>query len=276
LIAFATVLATVVCLSAQEPKEILRRALERDAKNIELLNTYMYEKTAVITTYEKDGAAKKREETVDEVYHIDGTEVEKTIRKNGKPLSEKEQAEEQKKFDKAVAKIRNESASERAKRRGETDKDKREEIEARREVLEAFDVKLHGVEDVNGRQCWKLEGVQRADFKGKGRRADQLKKMRGLVWIDQQSYEWAKMDLDSTDTISFGWFLFRLQKGARVTISQRLVNGEVWLPAKVDVRADARLLGKMLRVGIDVRYDNYRKFAVDSKLVTEADLESKR
>jgi hypothetical protein len=258
-------------LMAQDPKEILRRALERDERNYDILNTYVYEKTSLVTVYEKDGSTKKTIENVDEVYHIDGTEVEKAIRKNGKPLSDKEQAEEQKKFDKAVEKIKNESPKERAKRRGETEKDKREEVESRREVLEAFDVKLHGVEDVNGRACWKLEGIPRGEFRGKGRRADQLKKMAGFAWIDQESHEWAKMDLTTSDTMSFGWFILRLQKGARFSITQRKVNDEVWLPAKLDVRADARVIGKMMRVGVDVRFDKYRKFSVDSKLITEAE-----
>jgi hypothetical protein len=77
------------------------------------------------------------------------------------------------------------------------------------------------------------------------------------------------MELDSIDTISFGWFLFRLQPGARILIDQRWINNEVWLPVHVDVHADARLLGKMLRVDISQDYRNFRKFSSDSRLIVE-------
>jgi hypothetical protein len=91
--------------------------------------------------------------------------------------------------------------------------------------------------------------------------------VKGVVWIDQETYELTRMELDTHETISFGWFLVRLQPGAKIRLDQTLVNNEVWLPKEIDIRADARLLGKMLRVGIEIRYDKFRKFSSDSKLV---------
>lgn len=252
---------------AQDPKEIMRRAMERDERNLALLDTYIFERRTVEKTFDKDGTLKQDTLKVHEVFHVDGSEIERLLEKNGKPLSPKEQAEEQKRVDKEIEKIRTESPKQRAKRRGETEKDRREEIEARREVLEAFDFKLTGVESIRGRPCWGIRGDPKPGFNGKGRRADQMKKVKGTVWIDQQTHEFTRMELDTHDTISFGWFLLRLQPGARIRLEQTLINDEVWLPTEIDVRADARLLGKMLRVGIEVRYDKFRKFSSDSKLI---------
>lgn len=254
---------------AQSGQEILEKALERDERNYEVLNTYTYREKSIVTTYEKDGREKKSTTTVKDVFHVDGTQVELLLEKDGKPLTGKDKEKEQQRFDKEVAKIKKESPSERAKRRRETDKDKKEEAESRREILDAFNAVLEGEETVNGRVCWRLRGDPRPGFKGKGRRADQLEKLLGKAWVDKSTYEWVKLDLNSTDTLSFGWFIFRLQKGAKIGIEQTLVNNEVWLPKSVDVRADARLLGKMLRLGINVDYSDYRKFSTDSKLTID-------
>jgi hypothetical protein len=252
---------------AQDPREIIAKALARDEKNYELLNTYTYEKLAIIKSLEKDGDVKKTEERLEEVIHIDGTEIERLVAKNGKPLSEKEAAAEQRKVDKEIEKIKKESPKERAKRRGETEKDLQEEREARREVLEAFDFRLLGVAVHNGRDCWQIEGKPKPGWKGKGRRASQMRSLEGRLWVDQQTFEWVRMELDSLDTISFGWFLFRLQQGAKIRIEQAYINNEVWLPTQVEIRADARVLGKMLRVDLTQQYRNFRKFSTDSTLI---------
>lgn len=265
---YLLVLLAAVTLQAQDAKQIMQRALERDERNLAILDTYMYERRTLQRSFEKNGTLKETKDKVHEVFHIDGAEIERLIEKDGKPLSAKEQAEEQKRVDKEIAKIRSESPKQRAKRRGETEKDRREEIEARREVLEAFDFQLIGTESIAGRQCWGIRGIPKGNFQGKGRRADQMKKVKGTAWIDQQSYELTRLEMDTHDTLSFGWFLLRLQPGAKIRMEQTLVNNEVWLPKEIDVRADARILGKMLRVGVELRYSNFKKFSSDSKLVT--------
>ncbi len=259
--------AASVALLAQDPKEIVRLSLERDWRNVDALNRYAYEKRSVVQSLDKEGRVKDTKDRLEEVIHIDGTEIERLVEKDGKPLSAKEAAKEQKRVDEQIEKIKRESAKDRAKRRGETDKDKREEREARQEVLEAFDFRLLGEEVKSGHGCWIIEGQPKPGWKGKGRRADQFKALAGRLWIDQQSHEWVRMELDSIDTISVGWFLFRLQKGAKIEVEQFRVNDEIWVPKHVDVRADARVLGKMIRVDINVAYANFRKFSSDSKLI---------
>ncbi|MDX2266725.1 MAG: hypothetical protein NW208_01380 [Bryobacter sp.] len=256
-----------LALFAQDPKEILAKALDRDQNNTELLNTYSYQKYSVVEYLEKNGAVKRRQTRLEDVFYVDGTEIERLLEKDGKPLSEKEQAEEQKKVDKAIAKIKNESPGERAKRRGEREKDKREEAEARREVLDAYDLKLAGTEEQLGYQCWRIEGTPRAGWKGKGRRAKQIQALEGKLWVDQGTNEWIRMELRSIDTLSFGWFLFRLQKGAEVEITQAQINNEVWLPQTVHIRADARVLGKMMRINLRQTYKNFKKFSAESQLI---------
>lgn len=254
-------------LLGQDAREIVKRSLEREERNFALLNTYLFEERTIAKTLDKNGQVKNTTDTTNEVFYVDGSRLERKVAKDGQPLSASEAEKEKKRIDKEIEKIGKESPSARAKRRGETDKDKKEEVEFRRQVLDAFDFRLHGEEIRNGRTCWKIEGTPRPGYKPRGKRADWLTKLRGMLWIDKASSEWSGMELDSTDTIAFGWFLVRLQGGAKVKVSQALVNGEIWLPQTVEVRADARLLGKMLRVQVESRYDKFRKFSSDSQLI---------
>lgn len=264
---FALLLLSAVTVFAADPREIITKALERDSRNLELLNTYMFERKTVQHNYNKQGKLEKTTEELHEVFHVDGSEIERLIAKNGKPLSPSEQQQEQRRVDKLISKINSESPKDRARRRGETEKDRREEQEARREMLDAFQFTMTGEETLGGRLCWGIRGEPRPGFTGKGRRADQMRKVRGTVWIDQATYELVRMDLNTHETISLGWFLLRLQPGAQIHLEQSLINNEVWLPVTVGIRADARVLGKMLRVGINMEYSKFRKFSSDSKLV---------
>ncbi len=256
-----------VVASAQDAKDIFRRAMERDVNNLAVRDTYMYERRTHLRVYDKDGRIKEDKLKLHEVFHVDGSEIERLLEKDGKPLSAKDQAGENHRVDREIEKIRKESPTQRAKRRGETDKDRREEIQERREVLDAFDFKLVGVDTINGRKSWGIRGTPRPGFQGRGRRADMMKKVGGVAWIHQDTYELARLEMESSDTISMGWFLFRLQPGAKFRIEQTVVNNEVLLPREVDIRADARLLGRMMRVGLEIRYGKFRKFSSDSKLL---------
>lgn len=263
------ILLLSVCglLLGQDAREIVKRSLEREERNFALLNTYLYEERTITKQFDKNGTVKETEDKTSEVFYVDGSRLERLVAKNGKALSAAEAEKEQKRIDKEIEKIGKESPSARAKRRGESEKDKKEEIEFRRQVLDGFDFVLHGEETRNGRACWKIEGKPKAGYKPRGKRADWLSKMQGLMWIDKESSEWSAMEVDSLDTISFGWFLVRLQAGAKVKVSQALVNGEIWLPKSVEIRADARILGKMVRLSVDSRYDKFRKFSSDSQLI---------
>ena len=76
------------------------------------------------------------------------------------------------------------------------------------------------------------------------------------------------------DTISFGWFVARLGKGARLRFEQVRVNQEVWLPSHIGVAASARVaLLKRYSVEQDITYKRYRKFQADSRIVSTQELE---
>ncbi len=97
-----------------------------------------------------------------------------------------------------------------------------------------------------------------------------LLKLRGRMWIDKVTYQWAKVEAETTDTISWGLFLARLNPGATLVFEQAEVNSELWLPRRLVVRGSGRVgLIKRLSEDQEIEWSNYKKFSVDSKIVTK-------
>lgn len=272
-----SILVRILCLamavtwvaSGEDVKEIFRRAVEKDERNYGVRDQYTFREESTVEFLEKDGRTKSVQRRTKEVLFYDGTQLERLVAKDGKPLSEKEAREEKERIDREIAKMKRESPAARAKRRGESAAALKEETEGRRQVMEAFDLTLKGEQVVAGRPCWLIHGKPRADFRPKGRRADQLKKFQGDACIDKVTSDWMRLEMETTDTISFGLFVLRLQPGASVKLEQTRVNDEVCFPSKIDIAASARLLGMMKRVRVTVRYSDFKKFATDSTITFE-------
>ena len=95
--------------------------------------------------------------------------------------------------------------------------------------------------------------------------------MKGKIWIDKQDYHWARVEAEVIDTISFGAFLVRLAKGSHLEADQTRVNGEVWLPKRMEAEASARVaLVKKFRGRIEITYSDYKKFQTDSRIISVA------
>jgi hypothetical protein len=92
--------------------------------------------------------------------------------------------------------------------------------------------------------------------------------MKGRLWIDAETYDWAKAEAQTIDTISFGGFALRVGPGTRFSLQQVRVNHEIWLPKQVTVTYQARLLLlKKLAGQVDYTYSDYKKFQSDSRIV---------
>jgi hypothetical protein len=190
------------------------------------------------------------------------------VEKDGKSLSPDQQRKEQRDLDRFVAKRQKESEHERRKRLEQREKEREKQREFVREIPEAYEFRLLGEEDVNGRNTWVIEAEPRAGLRPKAARAGILKKFRGKIWIDQAEYHWVRLEAEAVDTISWGLLLARLAKGSTVFVEQAQVNGEVWAPKRIQIRFDARLaLLKRMLADVDVEFDEFRKFQAESRIV---------
>jgi hypothetical protein len=76
------------------------------------------------------------------------------------------------------------------------------------------------------------------------------------------------LEAETTDTISYGLFIARLNPGAKLVFEQTRVNDEIWLPKRESVIGSGRLgLVKKIAMQQELIWSDYRKFQVESKVV---------
>ena len=240
------------------PVEIVRRAADREAANQALRRQYTFRETLW------QRINKKEQRRIDEVFYIAGQEYRRVVEKDGKPLPLDKAADEQRKLDKEIDKARRESPDQARKRAA---KERREAQEFRDQVSQAFEFKLVGEEVVSGRDCYRIHGDPKPGFKAKGD-AKILTKMKGDIWIDKTDFHWAKVDLETVETISGMGGIIRLARGTKIATMRTFVNNEVWMPQRVEVEASAKaLLFISAAVALDLRFSDFKKFSVDSKVI---------
>jgi hypothetical protein len=252
-------------LCAQTADEIVRKSLAVDQRDWQAAQAYTYQEDIVTRERDAKGGVKKTERMTYDVAYYYGSPYRRLIRKDGQPLSAKEEQ-----------RVREEMEKELAKRRKDPEREQREYEKSRREMRKmldqiprAFRFTLVRNESVSSLPCWVLDAEPRPDFKGEGIRAKSLSKMRGRLWISQSDYRWVKADVEVIDTLSFGWLLFRLSPGSRMAFEAARVNSEIWMPSRLRVSADGRLaMLKKLRTDIDIDWSNYRKFQIESRIVS--------
>ena len=249
---------------APDPLEIVRRSVERDWTDFEGRKNYTYQERSEFHQYARSGAAAKVRSETNEILILGGRPFERLIARDDKPLSAREERREQTKLDHELAKRQHESPAEQSRYQ----KKRVEERAFIREIPEAFTFRLVKIDTVSNQPAWVIEAQPKLGYRAAHSRAKDFAKVRATIWIEQETYHWAKVEADVLNTISVDFGLLRVAPGSSMHFEQTRVNDEIWLPSSMLVRFEARLaLVKLLRGEYDIRYSNYRKFQSDSKIV---------
>jgi hypothetical protein len=267
------ILALIVCLpailAAQDPREIVRRSVEVDQKNVELARNYTYLQHLELRILDGSGKVKSTQTQTWDVTFLEGSLYQRLVARNDQPLSPKEQKKEEDKLRKMTEQRRKETNEQRERRIADSERRDERQHEPLKELPDAFDFRLIGEEALASGEVYAIDATPKPGYKPKLHSAAYFPKVKGRLWIDKTDYHWAKVELETLDTISFGGFLIRLGKGGHLTLEQARVNGEVWLPKSVTVRATARLaLIKSFHGELIMTFSDYKKFQVDSRVVS--------
>ena len=218
---------------------------------------------------DSDGRVKSSSSKTADIFFIHGDRYRRLIERDGKPLSAEEEKKEREKFEKRLARRGRESDTERDKRVSERETRRKHRREFLNELPDAYTFQLLPSETIDGRAVWVLDANPRPDYRARTTEAKVFAKFRGKLWIDKADYEWVKIDVDSIDTVSFGFFIARLAKGAHMTVEQTRLNDEVWLPKRVNIRYDARLALLKHQAGeVEETMYNFKKFQTDSRILS--------
>jgi hypothetical protein len=263
------VLITVAVAWAQDPHELVRRSIAQDQLGWVRMKDYTWQAHSVEKHLDSHGRVVSTKRETWETLMLDGQPYRHTLERDGKPLSPEEQRGEQRKLDRETRRLGSETLAEKQRCLAEREKRRRREFAFLSELPELFDLRFEGDAIVDGQSVWVVSGAPRPGVKAKSGDAKILLKLRGRMWIDKATYQWARVEAETTDTISWGLFLARLNSGSKMVFEQTVVNSELWLPKRLLLTGSGRV-GMIKRLARDeeVEWSNYKKFSVDSKIVT--------
>jgi hypothetical protein len=231
----------------------------------QLLETYSYTRDVTSREADKSGKLIDTESETQQMSFYKGYRIERTIAKNGKPLSASDQADE----DKAVAK-RVESIEKRISR---AEKDGKEDEEAGSrsvsiaELLRASKLINPRRERFRGRDVivFDFEPDPSFDYKNAKSMLKFFGKTAGVIWVDENDKQLVRVEAYLADDFSVaGGLLVKLKKGATFTGEQARFNDEIWLPSLMEINLNARvLLFKGVALNQVIRSYEYRKFQTE-------------
>lgn len=266
---FALLACSQYCL-AQDAKAIIEKSLvAEDASEARTID-YTYKAKNVVKELDNKGNVKSTSSKLEEILYLGGSRYTHLIAKDDKPLTGTEAKKEQEKFDRAVAEAAKLTPAEKEHRRQQTLETRRKNLEQRKFIPAAYDLKVVREEAVNGRPAWVIHATPRKGYSGK--HAAFLKNMEGDIWIDKADYHWAKVTAHALDNFSLGLFLARVNKDSNIYFELARVNDEVWLPKFVALRAEARIaLLKKVNVEQEVQFSDYKRYSSDSRIVSTSE-----
>ena len=232
------------------------REVEAHQKQLDKVReNYTFRAVQTVRQLDSSGNTKKVETEDHEVFFVNGHQVQKLVRKDGKDLSPEQGRKEQDRVNKEVLKI---------SKPGYVNPDKDEITVARLLQIVTFSkprrVRLNERDTI----VFDFAGDQHA--KTHGRDEEALKKVSGTIWIDEADHEVSRMSasLDDNYHVGFG-LLASVAKGSNMVFDQALIRNEAWLPTAIALHLQARaFLVAGFRADVEVRFDQYKKFQTDA------------
>ncbi len=250
-----------------DPRDIVRRTVEANERSTDASLHYTFLERQEVRELDASGKVKSRKIETWDVTPLEGSPYRKLVARNDQPLMPAEQQQEEEKLRFSNQQRRQETPEQRDSRVAAWKQRQERQRAPLRELPDAFNFTLAGEEQMGGRTVYVIEGRPRPGYHPKSRFSSFFPKVRLRMWIDQQDYQGAKVEMEAMDTITFGGFLVRLAKGTRLLIEQTRVNEEAWMPRHIFVTASARiLLVKGFRRDFEYTFSDYKKFTVDSRV----------
>jgi len=242
--------------------ESRQRAAELAAKD------YIYHSVQTAQEVDGHGAVKKTEVKEYDVFWISGVPVRKLVKKDGKELSADEAKKESERIDKEAAKAKEKREKEDAKGK-ETDPRGNDEVTVSR-LLELGSFTNPRRVQMNGRDTIAVDYSGDPKAKTNNRMESVIRDMTGTVWVDEQDKAIARIEGRFINAFKIGGGLVaNIREGTNFSVQLEKVNGEVWLPARVEGHGEARMLLLFKFDGGFTEVDSdYRKFKTSSTILS--------
>jgi hypothetical protein len=238
-------------------RQLMKEVHEHQKQLDKIRENYTFSVSKVVQEIDAKGQVSKTETEDSEVFFVNGHEISRLVKKDGKPLNEEEQNKETKHVTKLVEKAE------------KTPPDKPLEGQAISvsRLLEIMEVRNERRESYRGRPAIAFDFVGRKDAQTHGLLEDASKKLEGTVWINEADCQVVHLDVAFDDNFRVaGGVVANIQKGSNFHFDQEQVNGEIWLPTGAEGTVQARvLMVKGYRQHFTEREYDYKRFHVEAQ-----------
>jgi len=250
--------------------DIVRRCIELDQTNWMRMKDYTWISRETTRHLDSGGHVKSTDSEAWETIILFGRPSRKLVERNGQDLAPDKQRKEQEKLDKITGKLERETPSERERRLADYVKEREKDREFLRELPDAFEFRMEGEQKIDGRDTWAISARPKPGYQAKHGDAKAFAKIEGKIWIDQNEFQWVRIEAKTIEKISAGLgLLAQLNPGATLIFEQARINDEIWLPKRFVVGGSGRLaLFKKLSEQQEITWNDYRKFHVDSEIIS--------
>src|SRR5437588_38641 len=222
------------------------------------------------TEYDGEGKVKKHEARESTFFYLDDDEITTLVKKDGKPLGEKEQEKENEQVRKRIEEHEKRQAKKEAKEEKAAEHGKDDSKDKDEPGIEVF---LRACQFVNprrerfrGQDVLVFDFEPNPEFKPHTLVEKIVQKLAGVIWVDEKAHDFARLEAYFvSDARIAGGLLASVQKGTSFVFEQAFINNEVWLPTYMEGHLGARvLLVKGFKVSFVTRYSDYKKFNVQT------------
>ncbi len=238
-------------------RQLMKEVLEHQKKLEKVRENYTYSSLQTTQDIDANGRVTKTETKEGEDFFVNGHVIERTVKRNGKPLTGHDLDKENDRVTKLVEKAQNTPP-------GQPIEGPSVSVS---HLLEIMDVHNPRRENYRGRQTIVFDFNGRKDAKTHGMVEDASKKLQGTIWVDEADRQVAHMEVSFADNFRIAGGLFAsIQKGSNFRFDQAPVNQGLWLPTGGEGSMQARLLlFKNMRQHILERDYDYKVFSVDAQ-----------
>ena len=210
-----------------------------------------------------------------DMFYIGEDEVRHMLAKDGKPLEGDEKKKEDERFSKDF--------DEKKKKQTELENDPKKQAKRDEEEQAQISDFLRAERFTNprrelfrGQEVIVFDFGPNPDYKPKKLIESVVQKLSGVLWVDEQARDVARLEARFNDNVKIGGgILASLSKGSNLVLEQTMVNNEVWLPSYSEVHAAARVVFFKVKQNEIDRYSDYKKFSSEVRLGASTPVEEK-
>lgn len=245
-------------------QEIVDRAVARADEQRQAGARYRATFEAITERLNGDGEVEGTERATYEQYPLEGVIYEELVAREGEPLDAGDAREERERRRDFVEEVR-----ERRARGVDPRPEDENRVELNDDFISRYQSSIVGEEEREGYDCWIIQLVPRPGDLPVNRRIDTaLNKSTGRLWIVKEDFGLNRVEFEMDEPVRFWGGIAGVLRNTVGRLQFMRTDEGSWVPKRIDIRLDLRIVFWNLRRRIVREWDEY-------SLIPETDQQAK-